>query len=268
MAQRATVQEIGLIGYVMSHSETLGDAYRQLARYSTVLSENMKFFIADGPTTFEIRSVPSPRFDSLCHPVDARLATIVGFGRELTGRDIVPLEVRFPYSRPESTTEHERFFRCPLTFDSDAAAIVFRHQDTLDATLKPDRTLVGYLAHLADHTLEALDVPETFLDRARQAIWEDMTRGQPSLQRVAVLLRVSTRTLQRRLREEGTSFGALLEDIRKGLAVQLLRDRNLAVYEVAFLLGYTEPSTFHRAFRRWKDLSPQEYRQKVLARSA
>ena len=64
------------------------------------------------------------------------------------------------------------------------------------------------------------------------------------------ITRISPRTLQRRLRDEGTSFADLLDDLRQEMALRLLRDRKLAIYEVAFLLGYAEPSTFHRAFRR------------------
>jgi len=69
--------------------------------------------------------------------------------------------------------------------------------------------------------------------------------------------------LQRRLNDEGTSFAEVLEGFRREMAVHLLRDPGLAVYEVAYLLGYSEPSTFFRAFRRWENVSPHEYRRSI-----
>ena len=73
------------------------------------------------------------------------------------------------------------------------------------------------------------------------------------------------RTLQRRLRDEGTSFAKVRDSMRREMAVKLLRKQDLAVYEVAFLLGYSEPSTFYRAFRRWTGIAPLQYRAKHLA---
>ena len=75
---------------------------------------------------------------------------------------------------------------------------------------------------------------------------------------------ISERTLQRRLAEEGSSFSKVLDELRRDLADEFLVDRNLAVSEVAFLLGYSEPSTFYRAFRRWHDVSPREFRAATL----
>jgi AraC-like DNA-binding protein len=82
----------------------------------------------------------------------------------------------------------------------------------------------------------------------------------PSLDRVASTLGVSARTLQRQLREEGTSFAGVLTELRREMAPALLRDGRLAVSEVAFLLGYEDPSAFQRAFRRWFGRSPRAFR--------
>jgi AraC-like DNA-binding protein len=124
-----------------------------------------------------------------------------------------------------------------------------------------DVTLGGYLDQLATELLRGLPDPDSFRDRVRRAMWSELSDGPPALTTTAANLAVSPRTLQRRLREEGTSFGQLLDELRREFALRLLRDRKLAVYEVAFLLGYAEPSTFHRAFRRWTGLSPLRFRR-------
>ena len=128
-----------------------------------------------------------------------------------------------------------------------------------------DETLTGYLDQLAEGVARALSESVTFRQRVCRAIWSDLSGGKPSVQQVASRLGVSTRTLQRRLEEEGTSFAQELDRLRQDLATRLLQDRSLAVYEVAFLLGYAEPSTFYRAFRRWKNVSPHEFRRMSTA---
>ena len=91
-------------------------------------------------------------------------------------------------------------------------------------------------------------------------LWSDLTEAVPSLDAVAKALGVSARTLQRQLRDERTSFAAVLAQLRQELAPSLLRDGRLAVSEVAFLLGYEDPSAFRRAFRRWFGRSPRAFR--------
>jgi AraC-like DNA-binding protein len=123
-----------------------------------------------------------------------------------------------------------------------------------------DERLCRYLDQLAAEALDALGPEGSFVDRVRRAIWSDLSGGHPCLAQTASTLGVSTRTLQRRLREEGTTFAALLDVFRREMSTRLLRDKSLAVYEVAFLLGYSDPSAFYRAFRRWQGASPYEFR--------
>ncbi len=96
-------------------------------------------------------------------------------------------------------------------------------------------------------------------------MWSRLSTGTPTLRQIAVNLAISERSLQRRLRGCGTSFAWLLVNLRRELAIDLLGDRRLAVYEIAFLLGYSEPSAFNRAFRRWTGSSPSRYRPESSA---
>jgi AraC-like DNA-binding protein len=138
--------------------------------------------------------------------------------------------------------------------------LVLRRGDLDRVVSTADDTLVGYLDRLADESLESLGTEESILKKVRRALWTELSEGQPSVKRIAAALNMSVRTLQRRLREDDTSFVEVLDEFRREMATGLLRNRELAIYEVAFLLGYSEPSTFHRAFRRWHACSPREYR--------
>ena len=103
--------------------------------------------------------------------------------------------------------------------------------------------------------------PERVARRVRAFLLEEVQRGAPTLQTAAAHLRTSPRTLKRRLQEEGTTFQDLLDSVRCDLAKRYLEEPRLALGEVSFLLGFSEPSAFHRAFKRWTGKTPLAYRQ-------
>ena len=96
--------------------------------------------------------------------------------------------------------------------------------------------------------------------RVRELLAAQIREGEPEQAQLARSLGMSERTLQRRLRDEGLAFAALVDKVRTELAELYLSDPKLAVFEVAFLLGYSEPSAFNRAFRRWTGQSPSQFR--------
>src|SRR5205814_7952677 len=108
--------------------------------------------------------------------------------------------------------------------------------------------------------MKALGAGRTVADRLRHAVWSELADGAPSLGRMAALLGHSPRTLQRRLAEDGTSFEDIVAGLRRDLAGRLLRERRLAIYEVAFMLGYSDPSQFNRAFQKWYGVAPRAFR--------
>ncbi len=253
------LRSYGLVGYIMGNSRTLGEAFARLARHSRIVTEAVQLHwerdaavgrIALGDVAGEPRRA-----------ADGRLAFLVTAARELTGRPVAPREVALPYPRPGDVTCLEATFGSNVLFDRAQAEIAFEGSDVDSAVIGADPTLGGYLDDLAERMLAAMPAAAEFQDRARRAIWSALREGRADLESVAARLAVSPRTLQRRLQAEGSSYAALLDTVRRELAIGLLRGRTLAVYEVAFLLGYSEPSTFHRAFRRWTGTSPRAFRK-------
>ena len=125
--------------------------------------------------------------------------------------------------------------------------------------------MTAYLDELAEIRLESLPKADSYSERVRQVVWPHLSEGLPTLKEIAADLALSGRSLQRRLREEKTSFGEVVDGLRHEKACLMLRDPNLAVYEVGYLLGYSDPSTFHRAFRRWQGTSPARFRAVQLS---
>jgi AraC-like DNA-binding protein len=114
-------------------------------------------------------------------------------------------------------------------------------------------------------TLPAID---TTSDRVRRVLAAELCDGEPSLDRIAGRLHTSPRTLHRRLTVQGTTFRRLVADVRRELAERCLTEGKLAIGESAFLLGYSEASVFHRAFKRWTGQQPVAFRQRQLPRRA
>jgi AraC-like DNA-binding protein len=259
----ARVRDLGVVGYTMFYSSTLGAALARLCRYSHVITKAVQYRLEHDAGLSSVALEGNPRFDSLIQPLDARLAFVVAAAREITGADVVPHEVCFSYEEPLDVAEHQRFFRCPLRFERTPSAVVFSRQDLDRPAVAGDETLGGYLDRVAEEVLQSLEDRSSLREQVQRTIWSQLAAGPPSLPNVASRLGQSPRTLQRRLRASGTSFAELLDELRRHMALRLLKDRSLAIYEVAFLLGYSDPSTFYRAFRRWHGAPPDEFRRKA-----
>jgi AraC-like DNA-binding protein len=255
------VREWGIVGYTMAYSHSLGEALHRLCRYSHILNQGLLLSLKEEEmrTTLVIHSELT--FDGLQHPVDIRPAAVLRAAREITGVEIIPVEVQFPYPTPEDTSQHAHYFGCPLSFGCDETTIVLSREHLKLSVTGADEELCKYLDRLADEMMATLDQDASFVNKVRHVIWTELSDGLPTLQHTADTLGISMRALQRRLSEEDTTFAAVLRDLRREVAMGLIRHREMAVCEIAYLLGYSEPSTFHRAFRRWTGTSPREYRR-------
>jgi AraC-like DNA-binding protein len=255
------VREFGLVGYTMAFSRTLGAALKRLVRYDHIVSDALVVELEPAEDATWVRVDVQPALRAFRPAADARLAALLSGAREISGAPINPVLVQLPYRRPADVQEYERFFRAPLEFGALTTAFLLRSDDLARPVAFSDETLSGYLDRLAEQLHVSLGTERTVRDEVRRVLWAEMSDGVPDLDHVARLLGMSARTLQRRLREEGTTFAAVLAQFRREMAQPLLREGRLAVSEVAFLLGYEDPSSFQRAFRRWSGLSPRAFRR-------
>ena len=194
------------------------------------------------------------------------LALVVRFAREATGVALAPLEVRFPHRAPESLFEHRAFFRAPLRFEEASNELLFDPADAARPLRSGDPALLGVARRRLDKMLGQIPPEDdSIAARVKRVLLETLARGEPTAAAVARELGLSDRTLQRRLRAEGTWFRGILDAVRGELAVALLREPGVGIAEIAFFLGYSEPAAFHRSFRRWTGQTPLAYRRSVRA---
>ncbi len=253
-------QEMGLVGYLIMHSADLESALERLKRFARILSESNRATLEMEGDTGIFTWEPDSRLLVIPQVTDCILAGILSVCREITGARIEPLAVHFPYGKPTAQRPVPSRFERESRWDLLRPALVLKRSDLRRKVIRADTTLGTYLEQHAETTLRSLPAQRSTTRRTRSAIWRQLREGDPTLDGVSRELNVSPRTLQRRLADEGTSFSELLGELRRSLATSLLRDRDLGIHEIAFLLGYSEPSAFYRAFRRWQEVSPSTYR--------
>jgi AraC-like DNA-binding protein len=255
------IRKGGLVGYLSLHSPDLRTALERLVRFSRILNEAVRPRFRSEGERHSLSWVPSPYFRPYPQVVDWALSALLTSLRQTTGTDFQPVEVRFPYDEPRPVPPtHLSHFGSALRFKCHEAGLVFSTDQLALELESADTELSVYLERHAQHVLEGMSLGEDLVERVRGQIWDDFRRGRPTVEGIAVAMGMSARSLQRRLHAEGTSFAGLRDDMLSHLATSMLRDRDLAIHEIAFLLGYSEPSTFYRAFRRWQKTSPVAYR--------
>lgn len=194
------------------------------------------------------------------------LAAWVRIGRVATSSSWSPAEVRFAHRPPCDAREHERFFGAPPRFASAENALVLPAA-LLDLPCRStDASLLSLLDRYATDRLDGRHAA-TFAERARAALSEELQVGHVTAHALATRLKVSVRTLHRALAAEDTSYRRLLDQFRLEIAVRHLRDDRMSVAEVAFLVGFSELSAFHRAFKRWTGRTPATFRAEARTRT-
>lgn len=258
----------GVLGYLLMSCATLGDALHRQARYAALVGNLGALGLDDEPA----RDAQEPQVALSWQPVLAQqqrqsceetLAGWVSFGRWISGLDIAPTEVRFQHPAPLDTGEHARIFRCPVHFGQADNALVFPKRLLAAPLGQADAQVRATLDAYAERLLRELRQGHNVFDRARLALAGQLGERVPDLEQLAALLQLSPRTLQRRLREAGLSFSQLLDETRQQLVLHYLRDPTLELADIAFFVGFSEPGSLVRAFRRWTGQSPADYRRRL-----
>jgi AraC-like DNA-binding protein len=193
-------------------------------------------------------------------------AWVLSIARVGTGTRLSPLRVEFVQDRSHVKTM-ERHFGCPVVCGSPRNAIVFRAADAERSFVTRNAELLAMLAPQLEKELKQEKSEESFVERVRKAIQQKLTGRRPTIEDIADALHISSRTLQRRLQDEGSSFQRTLEQARHHLARHYLNNSALELNEAAYLLGYEDGNSFVRAFRTWEGVPPARWREQQRARA-
>jgi len=171
-------------------------------------------------------------------------------------------EISFIHQKPVSTDEHSRLFKCPVNFGTKRNQLVFDSRYLSLPILFSNADLLNILEQYASKILQKLNLSTSFTEKTTHAINAILSTGvKPSVENVADKLDLSVRILQNRLKEENTSYQIILETLRKEISIGYLKNSEVLLCEIAFLLGFSEQSSFNHAFRKWTGLTPKEYQK-------
>jgi AraC-like DNA-binding protein len=255
LAEHVRPENYAVFGNLIAASATLGEAALRATRLIRLATSTVRLsFQHDGDRA----SLMFESVHELMHRegIEFMVAAMGVISQRITGRALSPIEVHFTHPAPPDLTHHLRLFGDRIHFESSSNGIVFDGA-LLDLPVQSrDLTRSAALQAQAEALMNG-KTARGFKADVRAALALELRGGEPSAERVAAALSMHPKTLTRRLRTEGTTFRRLLDQVRLQLAERYLRQPGLSVEEVAYLLGYSEGSAFHRAFRRWTGRAPR-----------
>ena len=256
------LREIGLVYYVIASSEQLSDAIRNAERYSYIMNEGVRLhFRQDERTAAIVLEYINVDRHSDRHQIEFWLVTMMRICRQVTDNRVAPRHLRVRHRRDPAPAEFKTFFGTELEFGADADEIVFPARVASLPVVGRDNFLNDLLRRYAEEALSRRSPQRGHFRSAVEDILPQLLpHDKARASEVARRLGISTRTLSRKLHEEGLVFADILNELRAALAQRYLLDRELPISEIAWLLGYREVSSFTHAFRRWCGTTPRQFR--------
>lgn len=179
----------------------------------------------------------------------------------LIGQPVELEKAEFDYPRPAHGDEYRHIFRCPLEFETDYTALTFDKRFLSAPVIRDKSEILQFLKTSPADLLSRPDESNTFTGKIRALIGRDFSKPLPDFEWIATELHTSPQTLRRRLKQENTSFQEIKDLLRRDMAIYYLGRQELSINDIAAKIGFTEPSTFHRAFKKWTGVTPGAYRE-------
>lgn len=258
-----------VIDFMAANAATVGEAFRCSARYFPLINTAIRLPIDESgdPVTFDVVDESGPGGVSRPY-AEYCLAAFLLHVRAATGVRFPVRSVTFVHRTPPDVREHERIFGCPVRFEAGHNRMSLDRQAWQARSARHHPGVLQVLTEHADLLCEKLPRGPDLVERTRRAIGERLRGGDSSLESVARELGMSPRSLQRHLREIGYSYNALADEVRMATARLYLEQPDIAIAEVAYLLGFSDQSTFNRAFKRWTGSTPARSRSPLRGPAA
>lgn len=261
MGEFAEAGSYSILGYLMMNCETLGQAMEKSGRYSRIIGNLIEAKAKLGFNKVKVIFDTPPYAPNMSrHCFESTFSSTMRLMRTLTGKDLKPIQVSFIYPTPESTTEYERIFQCPVLFEQKTNSVTIDPRIANIPIQYANPELREYFENYAKEFIAEMDMRESYTNEVTKIILARLDDESLSINKVAKELAVSVRTLQNRLKDEGVVFSDLVQDIREKLAKKYLK-QNYSVEEITYMLGYSEPSSFRKAFKKWSGTTPRQFRE-------
>jgi AraC-like DNA-binding protein len=263
-AEACPIGAYKVIDYMAFNAGTVGEAFRCSTRYFPIINTAVRLVLDESadPITLDVTEASGPAGVSRPY-AEYCLAAYVLRVRAATGVSFPVRRVTFVHRAPPDLREHERVFGGPVQFEAAHNRVALDRAVWDTPTNRANPGVLQVLTEHADLLLQRLPRGPSLVERMRRAIGERLRGGDPSLENVARDLSMSPRSLQRHLQELGYSYHALADEVRAATARLYLAQPDIAIAEVAYLLGFADQSTFNRAYKRWTGDTPARSRAQL-----
>lgn len=264
LATETQVHEYDVSSLAALHSPDVRTALAKVARYKRLCGpKDMVVEARAGEVTVHTTYVHAPG-PPPARLVDASLASLLVLVQRGSGLQVAPKRLELTRARSDEPMLM-RFFGCPLRFRARRDALVLDERLLTTPFVTHNADLLQVLVPSLDQKLGTID-QGAFVEKVRAAVARRMSGERPHIAKVARDLSLSTRSLQRRLGDLGVSYGQVLDGVRHHAALRLLLADDVAITEIAFLLGFEELNSFTRAFRGWEGKTPTRWRDSMSER--
>ena len=260
----APTGSMGVLDYLLQNTASIGEKIAYYGRFQRLYQDatEVQLTFEHGAALMWYRVAPGVPISHVL--TDFAFGCCIDQARQLSRKPhLVPREVWFRRPTPSDLRAHEDFFRCPLRFGMTRSAILF---DTvwLSKSFGNDPLVQGVMEDQVSRLMDTLPPRSEFLRRAGEVVRAALAQGScPTIEGVAAQLGMSARTFRRRLAEDDTGFRQVLDRQRCELALRYLEDPEIGTAEAAERLGFADPKSFSKAFRRWTGMSPRAYRART-----
>ncbi|MFD2229063.1 AraC family transcriptional regulator [Alkalimarinus sediminis] len=248
--------------YLTIHCNTLESVYKRADAFYNLFQKPVSMTLSQSGNQSHLTVAFEEPLDDPYHFLQESLLVIWHrFSCWLTGKRIVLDQVAFNYPKPAHADEYKHLFHCPLSFDQPHTQLTFNSRYLAEGVIRDEPELKEFLKSSPANLLGKPDDYNSFTSQIRQRIGRNLRDELPDFESIASVLNLSPQTLRRRLKEENTSYQEIKDNIRRDQSIYHLSRQDFSINEIAELVGFTEPSTFHRAFKKWTGLTPGAYRQ-------
>jgi AraC-like DNA-binding protein len=265
MGEHASLAAFQIVGLLAAHCRTIRDGLQVFFRYHRIIADCPASYLEErGDESVLIYNFlrTTPRCSRL--RAEFGVTRLLRIAQMFAGVAATPREVWFEHAEPPYADEYVRMFGEKRVRFSQPTTGIVMPTSVLDAVqLHPNAQLYQVLKGQADALLQQVDEGATLATKIHHLVVHHFTEMEPDMETIARRLGMSSRSLRRRLQEEGVSFSKVVDDAMGELACNVLREPSTTIHEAAFRLGFSEASSFHRAFRRWTGKTPKQFRDSL-----
>ena len=262
VGQQMKIEDYGVLGLSWRTCSWAGEIFDRAERYFKLLSDTYVFKVRREGDISYIHLFRDAHRRGVELSNEATFSATVVVLQAMTETNIAPVKVSFKHSPPESLDSYHQAFNCELLFNQSKNYIAYKTKDLETRTAKADALINQFLVQRVEEETKGIKAKTSTITKDVELLIQNaLPSGIPGIHQVGEQLGMSNRTLTRRLAENGVTFRDLIKKTQERVSKDLLENSQRSIAEIAFETGFSEQSSFNRAFRRWSGLSPIEFRK-------